>query len=213
MPYISAETTKGQDDTSWYPSKTMGSIGADMFTLNNKCYLCIVDYHSKFPVIKKTENLSADSLILMCKVIFAEYRLPKKKMSDSGSNFVSDKFKTFCKSLNIEQAFSLAYHHLSNGHVEACIKFGKHTLKKCFDSKGDPHIALLQICMTPLGQVLPSPATVLFNCPIRGIMPMINRPTVGRDNDEEHYEALIKRQTKMHKTKVLPKICFYSYRV
>ena len=38
-------------------------IGADMFTLNNKQYLCIVDYHSKLPIIKKTEDLSADSLI------------------------------------------------------------------------------------------------------------------------------------------------------
>ena len=32
-------------------------IGADMFTLDNKQYLCIVDYHSKFPIIKKTEDL------------------------------------------------------------------------------------------------------------------------------------------------------------
>ena len=59
-------------------------------------------------------------------------------MSDSGSNFVSDKFKTFCRSLNIEQAFSLSYHHQSYGQVEACIKVVKHALKKCFDSKGDP---------------------------------------------------------------------------
>ena len=40
-------------------------IGADMFTLNNKHYLCIIDYHSK-SLIKKTEDLSADILILMC---------------------------------------------------------------------------------------------------------------------------------------------------
>ena len=66
-------------------------------------------------------------------------------MPDSGHNFISDKFKTFCKSLNIEQAFLLAYHYKSNGQVEACIKFVKHTLKKCFDTKDDPHIALLQI--------------------------------------------------------------------
>ena len=63
-----------------------------MFTLNNKHYLYITDYHSKFPIIKKTENLSADSLILLCKVSFAEYGLPKKIMSDPGGNFISDKF-------------------------------------------------------------------------------------------------------------------------
>ena len=59
-------------------------------------YLYIIDYHSKFPIIKKTEDL-ADSLILMCEVTLAEYRLPKKIMLDSGGNFVSDDFKTFCK--------------------------------------------------------------------------------------------------------------------
>ena len=72
-------------------------IGRDMFTLNNKHYLCIVDYHSKLPIIMKTEDLSAESLILTCKIIFEEYGIPKKIMSDSGSNFVSDKFKAFSK--------------------------------------------------------------------------------------------------------------------
>ena len=144
----------------------------------------------------------------MCKVIFAEYRPPRKIMLDSGGNFISDKFKTFCKSLNIEQAFLSSYHHQSNGQIEACIKFVKCTLKKCLDSKGDPHIALLQICMTPLGPGLPSQVTMLFNCPIGGIMPTINRPPIGRDKDEEHYEALIKRQTKDDKTKVPPEIMF-----
>ena len=67
-------------------------IGADMLTLNNKQYLYIVDYHRKFPTIKKTEDLSADSQILTCKIIFAEYWIPKKIMSDFGSNFISDKF-------------------------------------------------------------------------------------------------------------------------
>ena len=119
-------------------------IGADMFTLDNKQYLCIVDYHSKFPIVKKLKDLSADSLILTCKFIFAEYSIPKKIMSDSGSNFISDKFKTFCKSLNIEWAFSSSYHHWSNGQVEACIKSVKHPLKKCFNSRSDPHIALFQ---------------------------------------------------------------------
>ena len=48
----------------------MGSIGAAMFILHNNTYLCIVDYHSIFSVIKKMEDLTADSLILACKIIF-----------------------------------------------------------------------------------------------------------------------------------------------
>ena len=187
------------------PARPLEVIGADMFTLNNKHYLCITDHHSKFPVIKKTEDLSADSLIITCEVTFVEYRLLKKIMLESGGNFISDKFKTFCKSLCIEQTSSSSYHHCSNGQVEACIKFVKCILKKCLESKGDPHITLLQIHMTQLGPGLPSPGTMLFYCPIRGIMPTINRPLVGRDKHEEHYEVLIKIQTENDKNQDTPR--------
>ena len=90
---------------------------------------CIVDYHSKCPVIKKMEDLSADSLILTCKIIFSEYGLVMKIMSGADGNFISDKFQRFCKTLNIEQAVSSSYHHQSNGQVAACIRFIKHTIK------------------------------------------------------------------------------------
>ena len=78
-------------------------------------------------------------------------------------------------------------------------------LKKWFDSKGNLHIALLQIYMTQLGPGFPSLVTMLFNCPIRGKMPIISRPLVGRYKDEEHYEALVKRQTKDDKNQDTPR--------
>ena len=84
-------------------------------------------------------------------------------------------------------------------------KIVKHTLKKCFDSKGDPCRALLQIHMTPLGQGLPSSVTMLLNHPIRGIMPIISGPLVDRDNDEEYYEVLVKRQRQNDKKQGTPR--------
>ena len=75
----------------------MGSDRGRHVYLNNKNYLCIVDYDSKFPIVKKVEDMSAASLILACKVIFSEFGLLKKMMSDVGSNFISDTFKQFCK--------------------------------------------------------------------------------------------------------------------
>ena len=104
-----------------------------MFTLNKKYYLCIVDYHSKFPIVNRAEDMSAESLIVACKVIFSEYGLPKRIMSDAGVNFISDKFRKFCKCMNIEQVTSSSYCHQSNSHVEACIKFVKCTMKNCIE--------------------------------------------------------------------------------
>ena len=116
-------------------------------------------------------------------------------MSDAGGNFISEKFKNFCNSLNVEQTLS-SYQHQSNRHVEACIKFIKCTMKKCFDSRSNMHIALVQIRKMLLGQGLPSPDTLLFDCLVRGIMPVIDRLPICTNNDEEHHKALVDRQCK-----------------
>ena len=80
------------------PHRPWEVLGADVFHFNNKNYLCIVDYHSKCPVVKRTDNLIATA-----KVIFAEYGIPQKLMSDAGTNFVSDKFRKFCRSSTLSR--------------------------------------------------------------------------------------------------------------
>ena len=47
---------------------------------------------------------------------------------------------------------------------------------------------------------------MLFNCSIKGIMPVIRRPSTGIDNDDEHDKEIIKKQAKMTKTKMLSNI-------
>ena len=89
------------------PLRPWEVLGVDMFQLNNKTYLCFVDYHSIFLIIKMMEGLSAKNLIPTVKVIFAEYGIPCRVMSHAGSNFVSEKFRSFCSSLNIDEQ----YHH------------------------------------------------------------------------------------------------------
>ena len=46
------------------PDKPWEVVGVDMFTLNNKNYICIVDYDSKFQIVKNAEDMSAGCLIL-----------------------------------------------------------------------------------------------------------------------------------------------------
>ena len=60
------------------PLRPWEVIGADIFHFNNKNYLCIVDYNSKFPIIKRLEGFSAESLINTVKIIFAKYGIPQK---------------------------------------------------------------------------------------------------------------------------------------
>ena len=70
----------------------MASSQADIFHYNNKNYLCIVDYNSKFPITKKLEGMSAKTLTNTVKIIFEEYGIPRKIMSDTGTNFIPDRF-------------------------------------------------------------------------------------------------------------------------
>ena len=79
-----------------------------MFHYNNKNYLCIANYNSMFPIVKRLEGLSAENLTNAVKIIFAEPGIPHQIMSDVGTNFVSDRFRKFCRAINIEQATSSA---------------------------------------------------------------------------------------------------------
>ena len=112
------------------------------------------------------EDIFTGSLIIACKVIFSKYELQKNIMSDAGGNTISDAFRQFCKCINVEQVTSLYYHHQSNGQVETCITFVKHTMKKGIKTNIDIHKALLQIRTTPFELGLPSPAMLLFSHPI-----------------------------------------------
>ena len=87
-------------------------------------------------------------------------------MSDAGSHFISDMFRQLCKCTKIEQVRSLSHHHQSNGQVEVCIMFVKHTMKQ-YIKTNDIHIPLLHIRAAPLEPGLPSPGILLFNHQIK----------------------------------------------
>ena len=68
------------------PERPWESVGADIVSINKKYYLCIVDYHSKFPIINQVEGFSAVNLIKHAR-FFSECDLPRKIVLDTGTNF------------------------------------------------------------------------------------------------------------------------------
>ena len=81
----------------------------------------------------------------MSQIIFAEYGIPRRIVPHGGTNFILKKFREVCKKLNIHHTVSSLYSYQSNGQVETCLKFIKGTMMKCFDTKLDTSLALLQI--------------------------------------------------------------------
>ena len=54
--------------------------------------------------------------------------------------------------------------------------------------------ALQQICTTLLGQGLLSPATLMFNRQVLGIMPVLDCKPIGQDCDDDHHNMLVDRK-------------------
>ena len=48
------------------------------------------------PYCEESYGLSVDDLIRAAKAVFAEFELPRKIVSDTGPNFISDQCKQFC---------------------------------------------------------------------------------------------------------------------
>ena len=63
-------------------------VGANIFTVKENKLFCIVNYCSKFPVIKKMDGLSADSLIKAVMIVFADFGLPNNIVLDADTNFI-----------------------------------------------------------------------------------------------------------------------------
>ena len=82
--------------------------------------------------------------------------MPSKIDSDVGTNFISEKFKSFCKKLSIWHALSSSYNDQSNGQLEICIKFKKRAKIKCYETNAYIDTSLLQTWVTPLSPRLPS---------------------------------------------------------
>ena len=78
MPSISANTAPEKIMYHDIPLRPWEVVGADMFHHHNKNYLCIVDYNSKFNIIKRLVGISAENLTSAVKILFTEYGIPVK---------------------------------------------------------------------------------------------------------------------------------------
>ena len=59
MSLLPKHTATRKNNTHKLLTKPLEIVGAAIFLRNNKTLLCIVDYYSKFPIMKRAEELSA----------------------------------------------------------------------------------------------------------------------------------------------------------
>ena len=83
------------------PQTTWEQLGLDIFTLRNTHYLLVIDYFSRFPVVKQLQSLHSLSVIKHLKDIFTEIGIPTSIVSNGGTQFTSQEFQDFTKTWGI----------------------------------------------------------------------------------------------------------------
>ncbi|UYV83981.1 hypothetical protein LAZ67_X000778 [Cordylochernes scorpioides] len=131
-----------------FPTRPWQKIGMDLFKFENKWYLVVIDYYSRFPEIIQLDRLTANVVVRSCKSIFARHGIPETVYG----------FTHVTSSPRFPQ---------SNGMAEAGVKIAKLILKK----NQDPSLGLLEYRSTPLENGY-SPAELLMGRKLRTTLPI-----------------------------------------
>lgn len=153
--------------TTPLPDRPWKMIATDLFELEGRDYLLVVDYFSRFVevgLMKKSKTSS--EVIRVLKALFARHGVPEEIRSDNGPQYDSAEFAQFTKEWGIKHSTSSPRYPQSNGEVERAVKTIKSILKK----ESDPAKALLAYRSTPLA-CGHSPAELLMGRKIRTTIP------------------------------------------
>ena len=149
------------------PDRPWQKVAADLFELNNRQYLIVIDYFSRYPEVIKLGTTSSTSIINTLKSIFSRHGIPSQLISDNGPHVSSSEFKQFASSYSFHYVTSSPRYSQSNGLIER----GVGTVKRLLQNSHDPHIALLSFRATPLSWCSLSPAELLFGQRINTDLP------------------------------------------
>jgi transposase InsO family protein len=141
-------------------------VATDLFELNGRHYLVIVDYFSRFLELEELPSQTADQVIHVMKKTFARHGIPVTCVSDNGPCYASQQFKAFVESYGFNHITSSPRFPQANGEAESAVRIANNLLKKA----NDPHLALLSHRSSPLQHGY-SPAQLLMSRQLRSTLP------------------------------------------
>ncbi|UYV79424.1 hypothetical protein LAZ67_17002555, partial [Cordylochernes scorpioides] len=115
-----------------FPTRPWQKIGMDLFKFENKWYLVVIDYYSRFPEMIQLDRLTASVVVRSCKSIFARHGIPETVVSDNGTQFgAAREFANFARQYGFTHVTSSPRFPQSNGMAEA--GSGTKSCKRRFD--------------------------------------------------------------------------------
>ena len=156
------------------PDRPWQQVGSDLFEVDGKYYLLIVDYYSRFPELRMLSNLRATEVFAACGEIFACHGIPELFVSDNGPQYVNALFGRFAADYGFEHATFSPHYPQGNGSAERAVQTIKGLLQKSAYSGNDFPLALLAYRTTPHGTTEVAPAQLLMGRRLRTRLPALS---------------------------------------
>ena len=136
-PWKPAPTVRTQ------PTRPWEHIAADLFQLDNKTYLLIADYFTKYPIIHQHPyGSSAATVVQKMKQSFSLFGIPTHVFTDNGPQFSAPAFEHFINTWEFTHITSSPYYTQSNGFIERQVQNVKNVIKK---NTADLDLAMLTL--------------------------------------------------------------------
>ena len=136
-------------------------VGCDIFNLDEKDYLCTVEYYSGYFEIDDLKRKTARAIITRLNRHLSNHGIPNLFESDNGPPFDSQDFRDFALVYEFELVTSSPNYTQSNGRVENALKTAKQLMEKSKQAGTDFYLTLLDWRNTPTEGVGCSPVQSL----------------------------------------------------
>ena len=123
-------TSSIQKYISEVPPHPWHTIGSDLFYFRRIDFLVVVDYFSKYLIMRKIPNSTSSAVIKELGMIFSEFGKPQVFRSDNGPCYLSQEFRFFMQNWSIEHRTSSPHYPHSNGLAESMVKVSKNLIEK-----------------------------------------------------------------------------------
>ena len=181
---ICAENKPAQRSEPLIPSKLPERpwqvVASDLFELNNKHYLIVVDKYSRWIEIKSLSSTKAQSVVKCMKNIFAVHGIPETVQSDNGPQYTSMEYRDFARTWGFDITTSSPHFPQANGAAERSVQIAKKIL-----SQTDPELAMLNYRNTPHSATGISPAEALMGRKLRTRIPVLSKLLIPRAPDKD----------------------------
>ena len=156
------------------PSVPWSKVATDIFHFESKSYLLVVDYTSRFPIVREIKSMSAQDIVEHFRLIFSEYGWPDTLVSDNGPCYVAEMFTSLMKEYAVNHITSSPHYPQSNGLAEKIVQIVKNLFYKVKDGGTDIYKCLMIYCNIPLASMSKSPMQMPQQRSARSQLPMSN---------------------------------------